>query len=97
MPSRLAPIPEHISTIILNTVKEHHRQLGIGSLALVLKGSKSKLLSNRKLYESRFFGALFYYPINVIENFVKQLLEKAMIQIVMVTGHPFPMPLLELT
>ncbi|MEK6937985.1 MAG: helix-turn-helix domain-containing protein [Nanoarchaeota archaeon] len=97
MPSRIDPTPEHLSTIILNAVKEHHRQLGVGSLALVLKGSKSKILQNRKLYESRFFGALFYYPINVIENFVKQLAEKGMIKVVMVTGNPYPLPMLELT
>ncbi len=97
MPSHINPTPEHLSTIILNAVKEHHRQLGVGSLALVLKSSKSTILQNRKLYESRFFGALFYYPINVIENFVKQLIEKKTIRVVMVTGNPYPMPMLELT
>lgn len=97
MPSHINPTPEHLSIIILNAVKEHHRQLGVGSLALVLKGSKSKLLHNRKLYESRFYGALFYYPINVIENFIRQLIEKKMINVVMVTGNPYPMPMLEIT
>ncbi|MBI4980719.1 helix-turn-helix domain-containing protein [Candidatus Woesearchaeota archaeon] len=97
MPSHINPTPEHLSTIILNAVKEHHRQLGVGSLALVLKGSKSKLLQNRRLYESKFFGALFYYPTNIIENFVKQLLGKGMIKTVMVTGNPYPLPMLELS
>ncbi|MEK6845292.1 MAG: helix-turn-helix domain-containing protein [Nanoarchaeota archaeon] len=97
MPSNLDPTPEHLSTIILNAAKKHHRQLGVGSLALVLKGSKSKILQNRKLYDSRFFGALFYYPINVIENFVKQLIEKGMISVVMVTDNPYPLPMLEIT
>ncbi len=97
MPSHINPTPEHLSIIILNAVKEHHRQSGVGSLALVLKSSKSKILQNRRLYESRFFGALFYYPINVIENFIRQLIEKKMIKVVMVTGNPYPMPMLELT
>jgi superfamily II DNA helicase RecQ len=94
---RIDPTPEHLSIIILNAIKEHHRQLGVGSLALVLKGSKSKLLQNRRLYESKFFGALFYYPTTVIGNFVKQLVEKGMIKTVLVTGNPYFLPLLELS
>lgn len=97
MPSHLSPTPEHLSIIILNAIKEHHRQLGVCSLALVLKGSKSKLLQNRKLYDSKFFGALFYYPINIIENFIKQLIEKKFAQSLLVTGNPYPVPMLEIT
>ncbi|MEW5896198.1 MAG: helix-turn-helix domain-containing protein [Nanoarchaeota archaeon] len=95
--ARFDPLPEPLSTIILNAVKEHHRQLGIGTLALVLKGSKNKLLQNRKLYNSNFFGALFYYSIDTIENFIKQLIEQKMITVVQVTGNPYPLPLLELS
>ncbi len=91
------PIPEHLSTIILTAVKEHSKQLGVGSLALILKGSKSKILINRKLFESKFFGALFYYQIDVIKNFIKQLLEKKLIGVVQVTGNPYPLSMLMLT
>ena len=97
MPSHPNPTPEHLSIIILSAIKTHQKQLGVGSLALILKGSKSKLLQNRKLDESRFFGAFFYYPIKVIEHFIKQLIKKKMIEVVMVTGNPYPLPLLKLT
>ena len=93
----IPPIQEHTSIIILSAIAEHDTQLGVSSVALVLKGSKSKRIENRKLYHSKFFGALFYYPVDVIENFCRQLAEKNMIHAVMAAGFPYPVPFLELT
>lgn len=89
--------PERTANLILNAIKTHHRQLGVSSLALVLKGSKSKRIVDRKLYESKFFGALFYHQTDVIENFIKQLQEKKLIRSVLVIGFPYALPMLELT
>ena len=90
------PTAEHPAIIILNAVAVHERQVGVGSLALVLKGSKSKRVFDRKLYESPVFGALFYHPVDVIENFIKQLFEQKYLTIVDI-GDRYVIPVLELS
>lgn len=93
----LDPIPEPTSAIILSAVQKHEKQLGVGSLALLLKGSKDKKIWDRKLYDSPFYGAFLYYPLDVITNFIKQLIEGGFVKSVLVTGNPYPLPLLMLT
>jgi superfamily II DNA helicase RecQ len=90
------PAQEHPSVLILNAVADYERQLGIGSLALVLKGSKSKRVLNRQLYASKVFGALFYRPLDVIENFIKQLVVQKYLKIVNI-GERYVVPVLVLT
>ena len=90
------PLPEHPAMLILHAVTLHERQLGMGSLALVLKGSKSKRVFDRKLYASRLFGALFYHPVDVIEHFIKQLVQKGFLATVDL-GFQYPAPVLVLT
>src|SRR3989344_3325916 len=87
---------EHPAVLILNAVLDYERQLGIGSLALVLKGSKSKRVFNRQLYASKVFGGLFYHPLDVIENFIKQLVVQKYLKIVNI-GDRYIVPMLELT
>jgi uncharacterized protein YpbB len=89
------PAQEHPAVLILNAIADYERQLGIGSLALVLKGSKSKRVFNRQLYASKVFGALFYHPLDVIENFIKQLVMQGYLKIVNI-GDRYAVPVLEL-
>ncbi len=95
MPPPLYKTSEPIAQIILGAVLAHERQLGIGSLALLLKGPKDKRMFERKLHESPFFGALFYYPKDAIENFAKQLLEMSYLRQAVQQGHFYAVPLLE--
>jgi len=90
------PTAEKPALLILHAVAEYERQLGIGSLAVVLKGSKSKRVFDRKLYTSKVFGALFYHPVDVIENFIKQLIQKGFLAKADV-GFQYPSPVLVLT
>jgi len=89
--------PEHIAQLILKAISSHERQLGLTTLALILKGSKDKLIFERKLYNSPFFGGLLYYPTDAIENFIRQLVKTQFLQTVDMHAAPFPLPLLELT
>lgn len=96
MPIKTEPTRENAGFIILNAVALHERQLGIGGLALVLKGSKNKRIFDKKLYMSRFFGALFYRPVDIIENFIRQLLRMDLLA-TMDLGISYPFPVLVLT
>ncbi len=92
--------PEHHSMIILQAVASHEHQLGLTTLALILKGSKDKTLSARKLYDSPFYGAFFYYPLDVIQNFIRQLITKELVQQVMLspaTHFGYAIPFLSVT
>ena len=97
MPIKHEPTPEHTSQIILRAVTEHERKLGIGTLALVLKGSKDKRVFGRELYTSHFFGALFYHPIDVLENFIKQLIQMDFIKTGDFGVGVYPAPVLCIT
>ena len=90
------PIPERPALPILSAVHEHERRIGIGMLALLLKGSHDKRISGRGLYESRFFGALFYHPVDVLQNFIRELLAMGFLTTINV-GSAYPMPVLQLT
>lgn len=62
--------------IILNTAKEKEGLMGAGKLALLLKGSASKRV---KADKAEFKSALFWQPVDVIENFIKQLVQKGLL------------------
>ncbi len=87
---------EQTAQIILNAVQFHERQVGIGFLALILQGSKSRRVFDRQLHNSRFFGALFYYSVDVIENFIKQLIQCELVTAVNI-GYKFFVPVLQIT
>jgi uncharacterized protein YpbB len=89
--------PALIPKLILEAVKEHNKQLGVHSLALVLKGSRDKKILRRNLQTSRFFGALLYYPIDVIQNFIKQVRTQEYIGTVAVESSLMSFPVLSLT
>jgi uncharacterized protein YpbB len=89
--------PALIPKLILEAVKEHEKQLGVHSLALVLKGSRSKKIHTGNLQTSRFYGALLYYPIDVIENFIKQVREQKYISSVPIESALMTFPVLSLT
>lgn len=91
------PTPEHTAQIILDAVKAHEHQLGIGSLALILKGSKDKRITNRQLTTSQFFGAFFYHPPDVIQNFIKELLTMGFLTTTNISMSSYPIPVLTLT
>ncbi|MEK6963338.1 MAG: helix-turn-helix domain-containing protein [Nanoarchaeota archaeon] len=91
-----SPAQEHPSQIILDAVALHERQLGVGTLAFVLKGLKNKRILNRQLHTSRFFGSLFYKPLDVIENYAHQLVRQGFLCRVDI-GSSYKVPLLELT
>ncbi len=93
---RQPPIPERPAVLILHAVKEHERLIGIGMLALLLKGSHDKRIFSRRLHESRFFGALFYHPVDVLQNFIKELLAMGFLTAIDI-GSAYPMPVLQLT
>src|SRR3989338_4297645 len=95
MTVRQEPMQEHPSMLILIAVSSHERQMGVGGLALVLKGSKSKRVLERGLHDSKVFGALLYHPVDVIENFIKQLIAQKYLRIVDV-GQEYAIPVLEL-
>jgi superfamily II DNA helicase RecQ len=82
---------------LLLAVQAHEAQAGIESLALVLKGSKSKRIFSKKLYESGFYGSLFYHPVDVIENFIKQCIQAGLLATTDLRTAPYPMPVLTLT
>src|SRR3989338_3174926 len=91
------PTKENPAEIILNAVFAHERQVGISTLALILKGSRAKQVSKRQLFNSLFFGALFYQSVDIIENFIKQLLHRGTIRTVNMNIGPFFTPVLEIT
>jgi superfamily II DNA helicase RecQ len=82
---------------VLLAVQAHEAQAGIEALALVLKGSKSKRIMSRKLYESGFYGSLFYHPVDVIENFIKQCIKSGLLATTDLGTAPYPTPVLALT
>ena len=94
---RNLPTQENPAEIILHAVIAHERQVGISTIALILKGSRAKQVSKRQLFNSRFFGALFYQQVDIIENFIKQLINKGAIKIVNMNIGPFFTPVLEIS
>lgn len=88
---------EDVCRVVLLAVQQHPKQMGVDALALVLKGSRSKRIEMRRLHESRFFGSLFYYTTEVIENFVKQCLQLGFLATVNMGVSVYPTPVLVLT
>ena len=86
-----------IGYIILNAVQKHERSVGVGTLALILKGSGSKHISRRQLNNSPFFGALIYCSISDIEYILRQLIEQGLLERYMVQDFRYPIPVLQLT
>ncbi len=86
-----------IGHIILNAVHNHERQVGVGTLALILKGSQDKDISRRKLNDSPFFGALIYASVPDIEYMVKQLMKQGFIERHILNDFRYPVPVLQLT
>ncbi|MFH1638092.1 MAG: helix-turn-helix domain-containing protein [Candidatus Woesearchaeota archaeon] len=70
-------VPREVALIILETIKENEGTIGVGKLALILKGSRSKLIKGK---EARFKASVFWYPIGVIENFIRQLILKGFVE-----------------
>ncbi len=93
----LPPQQERTGNLILHAVKAHEGALGVGMLTLILKGSKEKHLLQRKLHESSFFGALFYYSQDSIQHFIQQLLEQGYVKKAMKQSFPYPVSFLMLT
>ena len=88
---------EDVCRMVLLAIQAHPKQMGVDTLALILKGSRSKKLVMRGLHESRFFGSLFYYTSDVIGNFVKQCLQFGFLKTVDVSTDFYPAPVLFLT
>lgn len=88
---------EDICRVVLLAVQQHSEQMGIGALALLLKGSRSNKLTARRLHESRLFGSLFYYTTDIIENFIKQCLQLGFLATVDIGVSIYPTPGLVLT
>lgn len=86
-----------IGHIILNAVQKHERNVGVGILALILKGSQSKDISRRQLNNSPFFGALIYCSISDIEYLLRQLIEQGLLERYMLQDFRYPIPVLQLT
>jgi superfamily II DNA helicase RecQ len=86
-----------IGHIILNAVHNHERQVGVGTLALILKGSQDKDISRRKLNDSPFFGALIYASVPDIEYMVKQLMKQGFIERHILNDFRYPVLVLQLT
>ena len=76
---------KEIALIILETVKEKEGTIGIGKLALLLKGSSSKRIANDS---ASFKSAIFWYPVDAIENFVKQLVSMGLLQVRAIGFYP---------
>ncbi|MEK6863932.1 MAG: helix-turn-helix domain-containing protein, partial [Nanoarchaeota archaeon] len=85
---------KEIALIILETVKEKEGTIGIGKLALLLKGSSSKRIANDS---ASFKSAIFWYPVDAIENFVKQLVSMGLLQVRAIGFYPDLRPVLYLT
>ena len=66
--------------LLLSALKSQ-QPMGRGTLALILKGSKDKLMFQRALDRSDFYGALFWYTIEMIEDFLCQLIEQQYIEV----------------
>lgn len=77
--------------IILKTLKEKEGAMGVGNLALLLKGSASKRIKEDK---AEFRSALFWQPVDVIENFIKQLAEKGYLEVRTIGVYPNLRPVL---
>lgn len=88
---------ERTGNLILHAVKAHESMLGVRTLMLILKGSKEKRIMERKLHESSFFGALFYYSQDSIQHFIQQLLEQGYLKKVIKQSFPYPVLFLMLT
>lgn len=69
-----------VSAAILKTIKE--ADLGRLGLVSVLKGHKSKLVMQQKLYNSPGYGALYWLTSDAIKDVLRQLEEKGYIQTV---------------
>jgi len=69
---------KEIALLALETAKEFDGKIGIGKMALLLKGSESKLV---KGIEARFKSGIFWHPTDAVENFIKQLVEKGLLEI----------------
>jgi len=72
-----------------------HQPIGKGTLALILKGSKDKSILQRALDRSDFYGALFWYTIEIIEDFFLQLIDQQYIKVIY--EGKYHLPYLELT
>ncbi len=89
-----APLIGHI---ILNAVQTHERQVGVGTLALILKGSRDKDIFRRQLNNSPFFGGLLYASVPDIEYMIKQLMKQGFIDRHVLDDFRYPIPVLQLT
>ncbi len=82
---------KEVAMIILKTLKEKEGTMGVGKLALLLKGSVSKRIKEDK---AEFRSALFWQPLDVIENFIKQLAEKGFLEVRTIGVYPDLRPVL---
>lgn len=82
---------KEVALIILKTLKEKEGVMGVGKLALLLKGSASKRIKEDK---AEFRSALFWQPVDVIENFIKQLIEKGFLEVRTIGVYPDLRPVL---
>ncbi len=85
-----------IGHIILNAVQTHDRQVGVGTLALILKGSRDKDIFRRQLNNSPFFGGLLYCSVPDIEYMIKQLMQQGFIERHILNDFRYPIPVLQL-
>ena len=88
-------MPEKPAQLIFAAVKLHEGQIGSGTLARILKGAKTKKILEKNLHTSKLFGALFYQTIDVIENYIKQLVRQEYLKVVDI-GKIYHVPVLRL-
>ena len=82
---------KEVALIILHTVKEKEGLMGVGKLALILKGSASKRI---KEDNAKFKSAIFWQPVDVIENFIKQLVQRGFLEVRDIGLYPNLRPVL---
>ena len=86
-----------VTWIILKLAEKY--QLGKGTLALFLKGSRSKILKPREFDKKKGFGALFWHDLSDIKIFLNKLEASGLLkrEIVHEKGYFYPYPILVLT
>ncbi|MBU2638558.1 MAG: helix-turn-helix domain-containing protein [Nanoarchaeota archaeon] len=82
---------KEVALVILKTVSEKEGLMGVGKLALLLKGSASKRVKGDN---AEFKSAIFWQPIDVIENFIKQLVQKGLLEVRTIGFYPNLRPVL---
>ncbi|MDI6738108.1 MAG: helix-turn-helix domain-containing protein [Nanoarchaeota archaeon] len=82
---------KEIALVILETAREFDGKIGIGKMALLLKGSESKLVRN---IEAGFKSGIFWHPTDAVENFIKQMVQKGFLEVRNIGFYPQLRPVL---